>query len=210
MERYHGRNLSLGKGICKEAFVSTNSSFPIRPMGLIPDRVGPGPLSQYCEAHAIYEHALALLFWKQILTPRSYNSSPLFHSVWMGFELLARTRMSIAAYSTGSPGLFVLECNRQLHGPQLTRMRRSCQVNDSARNLQARLCSARFGVEAPTECNRTQLWHVSRTVNETSITGVSGARAAVCCWIRSVLFTMEGTPFAEPYCLWKKELASRH
>ena len=42
--------------------------------------------------------------------------------------------MSIPAYSTGSPGLFVLECNRQLHGPQLTRVRRSCQVNDSARN----------------------------------------------------------------------------
>ena len=63
--------------------------------------------------------------------------------------------MSIPAYSTGSPGLSVLECNRQLHGPQLTRVCHSCQVNDSARNLQAQLCSAKFGVEAPTECNRT-------------------------------------------------------
>jgi hypothetical protein len=45
--------------------------------------------------------------------------------------------MPIAAYSTESPGLFVLERNRQLHGPQLTRVRRSCQVNDSARNLRA-------------------------------------------------------------------------
>jgi hypothetical protein len=40
--------------------------------------------------------------------------------------------MLIPAYSTGSPGLFVLECN-----------------------LRARLCSAGFGVGAPTECNRT-------------------------------------------------------
>jgi hypothetical protein len=61
--------------------------------------------------------------------------------------------MSIALYSMGSPGLFVLERNRQLHGPELTRVCRSCQVNDSARNLRARLCSAGFGVEAPTECN---------------------------------------------------------
>ena len=69
------------------------------------------------EAHSIYEHALALLFWKQVLTPRSYNSSRLFHSekaVWMSFELSVRTKMSIPAYSTGSPGLSVLECNRQL------------------------------------------------------------------------------------------------
>src|SRR5271170_5115783 len=73
----------------------------------------------------------------------------------MSFELSARTRMSIPGYSTGSPGLFVLECNRQLHGPRLTRVRRSCQVNDSARNLRARFCSAGLGVGAPTECNRT-------------------------------------------------------
>src|SRR2546421_884942 len=55
-----------------------------------------------------------------------------------------------------------------------------------------------------------QLRYVSRIVNETGITGVSGACARACCWIRSVLFAMEGTPFAEPYCLWRRELASRH
>src|SRR5271156_2291960 len=32
-----------------------------------------------------------------------------------------------------------------------------------------------------------QLWYVSMIVNETGITGVSGACAVVCCWIRSVL-----------------------
>ena len=35
------------------------------------------------------------------------------------------------------------------------------------------------------------------------MTAVPGACATVCCWIRSVLFATDGTPFAEPY--WEVE-----
>ena len=138
-----------------------------------------------------YEHALALLFWKQVRVPRSYSSSPLFHSeytVWMRLESEARTRMSMPEYSMGSPTTSVLD-NCQTH----------CIRSSEETTYEPGRPPPYLAWKRQRKVISRQLCMVCRMVKYRGMTGVPGTCAASCCWIRSVLFATDGTPLAEPY-----------